>query len=177
MALVLSSCKQEPQINTDKQFYTPPATEYSEECLRSATPGYSDPADLAREYVDRDGAGQFTSASRWLQEAHYCPGHLPGWDLATLVKEATVDSVASQGPVATAYVTYRQLGYIESDGAGFFGFEEELGDLAVTIRMVRLVDGWRVETQQHPHLLPAAALARPRWSDSLQAVIERLARD
>ncbi len=88
-----------------------------------------------------------------------------------------MDSVAVEGPVSTAYVTYRQLGHVGSDGAGFFAFDEELGDVAATIRLVRLVDGWRVETQQHPHLLPAAALARPRWSDSLRAVIEQLARD
>ena len=115
--------------------------------------------------------------STWLQDAHYCPGHLPGWDLATLVKGATVDSLVSEGPVTTAHVTYRQLGHIESDEAGFFTFEEELGDVAATIRMVRLVDGWRIETMRHPHLLPAAAFARGRWSDSLQAVIELLARD
>ena len=176
-ALVVSSCKQVPQISTEEQFDAPPATEDSGECLRSAASGYSDPADLARDYVDRDGAGEFTRASRWLQQAHYCPGHLPGWDLAALVKEATVDSVVSLGPVATAYVTYRQLGRVGSDGAGFFAFEEDLGDVAATIQMVRLEDGWRVRTQQRPHLLPAAALARPRRSDSLRAVIERLARN
>src|SRR3954469_14188577 len=100
-----------------QQYYVPSAAETPEICMRSPGSGYSDPGGLVRDYVKRDGAGDFGRSNKWTLQYHYCPGPLPGWDIMTIVKEARVDSVVVAGPKAYALVTYRQIG--TSDGDSF----------------------------------------------------------
>lgn len=170
-----AACTRLPQREATERSHGSAASE-TDVCGRSTAPGYSDPATLAREFVERDGAGETASSrtSRWFLDNHYCPVGLPGWDVVTIVKEATVDSVVVSGPEAYAYVTYRRIG--SASGASFTAAP---GDVQVTVTLVRIEDGWRLNTFQNPHFLVSTALSWPthEWPDSVRELIERLARD
>jgi hypothetical protein len=130
--LVLLSCTQMPRADVAEQYYSPTAIE-AEMCERSSRPGYGDPETLARDYVERDGRGEFARTNRWLLDTHYCARGLPGWDIVTIVKEALFDSLVVEGPQAHAYVTYRRLGTADR-----VSFTATLDDEQVRMPLVRL---------------------------------------
>lgn len=169
----LLSCTHTQRAEMTEQYYSPNAAEAAT-CERSSASGYADPEALARAYVERDGRGEHGSSrtNQWLVRAHYCPIGLPGWDIITVVKEATIDSLVVEGPQAHAYVTYRRLG--TADGVSF---TPTLDNEQVRLPLVRLENGWRLNVFQHPHFLVATALAWPTLPDSVRAVIRNLARN
>jgi hypothetical protein len=174
LVLALSSCARAPRAGT-VDIYEFSADEDAAFCQRSLASGHSDPRALANEYVARDGAGQLYGLGSWLSRNHACPGRpAPGWDIVDVVSEAAVKSVTVTGPVATAYVRYRRLGYAQGNPAGF---TEALADTVEVFEMVRLADGWWLNRVGPPHPLASTILTHPNynWPDSLRVLIERLA--
>ena len=115
------------------------------------------PAALVREYVRRDGAGEFLAADPWLKSALTCYGHMPGWDEATIVAAAEIRPLDSTATRARFVVAYRIVGTLSDPSALLPSPQFEVD----TFIVVSTGWGWRIDAPQlNAHILPAIAMGR-----------------
>lgn len=149
------------------QGWTPP----EESCEFQRVHAHPDAMALVREYVRRDFNGEFTSASQWFNGALLCPGHVPGWDVATIVASYSI-GVARPGKGALSIpVTYRILGTTWFDSQ----IAEDVRRETVTFVLEKTPFGWRiVEPQQNQHVSPQTLLNAPEFSKEGRRRLQRL---
>lgn len=135
-----------------------PARADNDGCGFVPATGHTNPARLLADYLQHDGAGEFTRSDGWRDSAMACPAHAPGWDGFTLIASYKSDSLGTTADSARYLVTYQRLGLLEQDTAGFY-IKDDVGEEKDTIVLARTSYGWRVaDLDQEPHLLPAGAL-------------------
>ena len=125
---------------------------------------HGDPAALVREYVQRDGSGQFLDESQWRVSAVACPEQLADAGQATLISAYDVRPIARGADTTLVEVTYRRAGMLVQQG----GEDEEVSSIAFveeprvevdTFVVVRDGVTWRISAPMlEQHLLPDAAL-------------------
>jgi hypothetical protein len=123
------------------------------------------PGALVREYVRRDGDGEFMSSAPWLDSALTCAGHLPGWDAATVITDVEVSLVDSSEHRVRYALRYAVAGTLQ--GGNDFERAEMRDEIVMTV--VETPWGWRIgEPQLAPRVLPLAAIGavHPRPNDS-----------
>ena len=135
-----------------------PAPADSDDCGFVAAVGHTNPARLLADYLAHDGDGEFTRSDGWRDSAMACPAHAPGWDGFTLIASYRTDSLSASADTFRYLVTYKRIGLLEQDSAGFY-VKDDAAEERDTLLIVRTPFGWRVgDTDQEPHLLPAGAL-------------------
>lgn len=145
-------------------------------CGLRAVVAHPDPAVLVNQYLARDGAGEFTESSAWLNSAMACPGHAPGWDGFTLITGYEQKALAEGPDTARFMISYTRHGYLEQDSAGFV-IRAEPGTERDTVVAIRTPFGWRIgDPVVEPHVLPAAALARFKLGPAERKTLTTLAR-
>ena len=113
------------------------------------------PRELLDEYLKRDGQGDFTSEDPWLDSALTCPGHLPGWDMSTIIKEYSVAARDTLGDTVSFVVTYRTAGGLSSDNK-FYPATSDSKVQTATFTVIKTDWGWRIDGPQvNQHILPA----------------------
>lgn len=125
---------------------------------------HPDPVALVREYVERDGAGQFLSESAWRSSAVACPEQLASAEQAAVVATFAVRPLSTGADTALVEVTYWREGLLALRG----GEDEEVSSTAFvpeprtevdTFVVVRDGATWRIHAPMlEQHLLPASAL-------------------
>ena len=137
---------------------------------------HPDPFQLVSEYLRRDAAGDFTSSSEWDASSKTCPGHEPGWDTGTLITGYNIHRLV-QGPDTARYlVTYDVYSPLNQDSVGFVLRPSPRQEVD-TFVVLRTTYGWRIDSPViDPHLLPQAALARLRFSESDKRILRGLVR-
>ena len=137
-----------------------------------------DPTRLVTEYVRRDGQGEFLHTNRWLDSAYDCPGHLPGPDEFTVVRDSRVTDARTSDTVASVLVRSQVLGVMTQDSAGPL-FRPQARLKTDTFVVVLTPYGWRIREPQLPDnvlaswVLAAPQLARLRSSsrDAMQQAL------
>ena len=143
----------------------PEAEDY---CLGDTTVLRPDPGRLVREFLVRDGAGEFLGPSPFWHSATECAGE--GTDQARVVESYSVDSLGIQGDSARFAVTYHFLGdLVQADT----GFVPRIATVVDTFLVVRRRWGWRiVGLHDVPTLLPDSAKARWRLTPDDRARLD-----
>jgi len=124
-------------------------------CRGDTTVRRDNPGQLVREFVARDGAGEFLSTSPFWLSATDCAGE--GTDFARVISFYSIDSLGIQGDTARFRVTYHFLGNLVQAQRGF---DPRIETIADTFLVVRRPWSWRIVGQHDvPTLLPDAAKA------------------
>ena len=141
-------------------------------CRGDTTVRRTDPGKLLREFVVRDGAGEFLSSSPFWLSATDCAGE--GTDYARVISFYSIDSLSVQGDTARFLVTYHFLGDLVQAKRGFDPRIETVGD---TFLVVRRPWSWRIVGQHDvPILLPDAAKAHWQLSSADRARMDSAAK-
>lgn len=74
------------------------------------------PKDLVREYLIRDGRGDFLKSDSWLDSVTICPGHLPGTDVFSVIAEYKIEKSEESKSSTIIQVKYKILGTFASGG-------------------------------------------------------------
>jgi hypothetical protein len=113
-------------------------------CELAAVSAHPDGEALLREFVRRDAAGQFTTASPWFAAAVDCPGHEAAPAAVTMARDPLVRVISRAADSIRAEVRWDRL---------------MVGDAAVpgsevdTLTAVRTPFGWRVRSPAlNPHI-------------------------
>ena len=113
---------------------------------RDTTPGHPDPGKLVREYVRRDGGGEFLSSNTFWVSATECAEG--GADVARVITSSTVDSLGIRADTARFAVTYHFLGDLLQ---GPVGFAPNVRTQTDTFVVIHRPYGWRIVG---PHGMP-----------------------
>jgi hypothetical protein len=133
-------------------------------CDMVRTQAHPDPAELVREYVRRDGEGQFLEPDDWFTSALACPARVRRHNDATLVAGYAVMPRSQGADTARIGVTYQRLGDLDRGGSGS-RFLSRKGMEVDTFVVVRTAAGWRIAAPLlNQHVLPKTALAKFRLS-------------
>ncbi|HEY9899862.1 MAG TPA: hypothetical protein V6D00_11820 [Pantanalinema sp.] len=144
-------------------------------CDFVAKPHHPDPHKLMQEYLRRDFRGDFTSANAWFDSAIMCPGHVPGWDAATIVASYSIRDSRIDRDTAHLTVDYLQLGTTWSDG----GVKIDPGKRTIRFKLEKTPFGWRLENHfNNWHISLPSALGtskiKPNDRKRLEATAARL---
>jgi hypothetical protein len=113
---------------------------------RDTTPAHPDPGKLVREYVRRDGGGEFLSSNTfWVSGTECAEG---GADVARVITSSTIDSLGIRADTARFAVTYHFLGDL-LQGPG--GFAPNVRTETDTFVVIHRPYGWRIVG---PHGMP-----------------------
>ena len=127
-------------------------------------PKHGDPLALVREYVQRDGSGQFLGESAWRSSAVACPEQLATGDGAALITKVETRAIEVGADTALIEVTYQRAGVLaqqggESEEVSSIRFVAEPRTEVDTFVVVRDPESWRIHAPMiEQHLLPDAAL-------------------
>jgi hypothetical protein len=113
---------------------------------RDTTPGHPDPGKLVREYVRRDGGGEFLSSNTFWVSATECAEG--GADVARVITSSTIDSLGIRADTARFAVTYHFLGDLSQ---GPVGFAPNVRTQTDTFVVIHRPYGWRIVG---PHGMP-----------------------
>ena len=154
---IIASCRPHPSAgNTSaerKLADSTPSVLDTVGCDMVATQANPQPFGLVREYLRRDEIGEFTSTSRWHEEAVTCPGHLPGWDAVTVVTASRIQSLTLGPDTARYAVTYDILGELDDDSTGPNGLRVARRAELDTFVVLRTPFGWRIDMPViNPHV-------------------------
>jgi hypothetical protein len=105
---------------------------------------HEDPVVLARQFVARDAAGEFTRFSPWLAGAALCPGHIPGYDVVTVIERYQVEPLHVDVDTALVAVHYERLGELVPAGDMTMRFERRARLGIDTLPLVLTTWGWRI---------------------------------
>jgi hypothetical protein len=166
--LVSSACQQGPNresTRTDSIVATPTLAralpqQPDSTCGFVSEQHHTDAAALVKEYLRRDGAGEWLmhGATHWLATAMMCPDHRPGWDAATLVSGFDITPLTADDTSAAFEVRYSRIGPLSQDSVSFYLIEEP-GIESDTFITLKTQYGWRIQTPViHAHILPRTAL-------------------
>jgi len=147
----------------------------SEGCDFDTTRAHPDALALVREFVDRDGRGEYALGSEWLPGAVLCPGQLPGPDSFTAID--TVEVLSAQAILradsAWVPVRYELLG----DASALVFQPTEVPRTRVdTLVVARTAYGWRVVSPDMPMRIRASVALQWNWlADSTKSKLRRAA--
>lgn len=113
---------------------------------RDTTPRHPDPGKLVREYVRRDGGGEFLSSNTFWVSATECAEG--GADVARVITSSTIDSLGIRADTARFAVTYHFLGDLLQ---GPVGFAPKVRTQTDTFVVIHRPYGWRIVG---PHGMP-----------------------
>lgn len=113
---------------------------------RDTTPAHPDPGKLVREYVRRDGGGEFLSSNTFWVSATECAEG--GADAARVITSSTIDSLGIRADTARFAVTYHFLGDLLQ---GSVGFAPKVNTETDTFVVIHRPYGWRIVG---PHGMP-----------------------
>jgi hypothetical protein len=113
---------------------------------RDTTPNHPDPGKLVREYVRRDGGGEFLSSNTFWVSATECAEG--GADVARVITSSSIDSLGIRADTARFAVTYHFLGDLLQ---GPVGFAPNVRTQTDTFVVIRRPYGWRIVG---PHGMP-----------------------
>jgi hypothetical protein len=113
---------------------------------RDTTPGHPDPGKLVREYVRRDGGGEFLSSNTFWVSATECAEG--GADVARVITSSTIDSLGIRADTARFAVTYHFLGDLLQ---GPVAFAPNVRTQTDTFVVIHRPYGWRIVG---PHGMP-----------------------
>ena len=131
-------------------------------CHRDTTIRRTDPGKLVHEFLSRDGAGEFLSASPFRLSSTDCTGE--GTDYARVISSYSIDSLGIKGDTARFRVTYHFLGDLMQ---GKRGFDPRVEIVTDTFVVVRFPWSWRlVGDHDVPTLL--RDVAKDRWQLTLE---------
>lgn len=120
---------------------------------KDTTPHNPDPGKLVREYVRRDGSGEFLSSNTFWLSATECAG--AGTGAAQVITSYTIDSLGIRADTARFAVTYHLLGDLSPNPPGFTPRVRTATDTFVVLQRKY---GWRIVGQHGvPILLRNAA--------------------
>lgn len=106
---------------------------------RDTTPNHPDPGKLVREYVRRDGGGEFLSSNTFWVSATECAEG--GSDVARVITSSTIDSLGLRADTARFAVTYHFLGDLLQ---GPVGFAPKVRTETDTFVVIHRPYGWRI---------------------------------
>jgi hypothetical protein len=150
--------------------------EPSEECGFDSTVVWNDPVALVKEFVQRDGDGEFLAPNTWFNSAVDCPGHEEEPESLVVVGKTTITPLASRADTARVEVSYTRLGSAQTD-PGDQLFEPDSGSFADTITVSRSRFGWRIASPADAQRVSAAsALARLTFRPADRDRLARAAR-
>ena len=147
------------------------------DCGLVRSTAYPDPGALIREYVQRDGAGEFVHRAPWLDTVYQCPHRLTEPAGYRVVAFSSIVPLPQTDSVAPYAVQSAQLGAVTRDAAGpsYAGHRSSQVD---TLTIVRTAYGWRVASPQLPHnVLASEILAAPSQFRLVPASRTALARE
>jgi hypothetical protein len=125
-------------------------------CMGDTSPRFPDPGKLVREFLVRDGKGEFLSSSPFWLAATQCAGE--GTDYATVIASYSVDSLGVAGDTARFAVTQHFLGELIQ---GSSRFSPHVHTAVDTFVLVHRRYGWRIVGDHDlPVLLIGAAKAQ-----------------
>jgi hypothetical protein len=129
---------------------------------------------LLHEFVRRDAEGDFLRTNDWYGTAVMCPGHVPGWDEATLILGYQATSLEETDTLSLFEVRYEEAGTLTQDERGMF-LREEQQVTTDTFRLLKTAYGWRIESPiQHQRIMPKAALGLNRMHPASRARLVEL---
>jgi hypothetical protein len=144
------------------------------------------PEKLVSEFVKRNLDGEFTQRSGWLDKASACPGHLPGWDEASVVIMSKVKKISETKDHASINIVYSVAGVhgtFVDRGKPVFGFTPDAKgthEVPVAIEVIRTPYGWKMLNNPGPFISPQTALTYKVGEKQLRAgdkpVLEQLAK-
>jgi hypothetical protein len=140
---------------------TPPSST-DDDCGLDSTRAHPEPLALVREFVERDGRGEFARGSTWLSGAVLCPEHLPGPDAFVAIDTMEVLTGAAVVTADSARVPVR---YALLGEASPLRFDAAPSVVVDTFLVARTSYGWRVVSPDMPMRIRAAVAAG--WSDVL----------
>ena len=117
-------------------------------CRGDTTVRRDDPGKLVREFVVRDGAGEFLSTSTFWESATDCAGE--GVEGARVISSYAIDSLGVEGDTARFRVSYHVLGNLMPDTVR--GFDPRIEIMVDTFVVVRRPWSWRIVGE---HSIPA----------------------
>jgi hypothetical protein len=149
-----------------------PESGYEASCMFAKRVAHPDGASLIREFLERDGRGDFLRSDDWFGGATDCPGHEPGPDTYILIADQQVQIVRSGDSLIFGVVKARVLGLV---GPGS-RFSDTLlispRSATDTLRAFRTRFGWRIRSpalRQHVLLSSQAARGvRDQYGDTLR---------
>jgi hypothetical protein len=103
-----------------------------------------DPFDLVREFVRREGEGEFLVASPWLDSAYACPGRTAPPSEFTIVAGYSFRTVAQDAERARMLVTYILVGDLRRVDS-LLVLERRVGTVRDTFVVVATEFGWRLD--------------------------------
>jgi len=120
---------------------------------------------LLRDFLERDGRGEFLRRSAWLDSATMCPGHLPAPDQFIVVGAYSITPESRDSALARYRVVYQHLGYASAaapstSAGGWADFQPHAQADTLHFVLVRSPHGWRVAEPQLPQYVVARS-ARP----------------
>lgn len=133
-----------------------------EDCGLDSSRAHPEPVALVREFVDRDGRGEFANGGSWLSGAVLCPGHLPGPDAFVAIDTMEVQTGSARVLSDSAWVPVR---YGLLGEASPIHFDRAPRALVDTFLVVRTTYGWRVVAPSMPMRIRASVAAG--WTDVL----------
>ena len=127
-------------------------------CRGDTTVRRDDPGKLVREFVARDGAGEFLGTSSFWLSATDCAGE--GTDGAEVIASYSIDSLGTRDDTARFRVTYRLLGDLVQRDQG--RFDPRIKMVVDTFLVVRRPWSWRI-VGEHDLPMVLAESAKTQW--------------
>ena len=116
-------------------------------CGFDTTAHFSDPADLVREFVQRDELGAFLRPDPHFDAAVECPARERSPSDYVVVAASEVVPIRVSGDSARIGVRYRLLGAASPDG-----YRPDLRTVLDTVKLARTRFGWRIVNAPAPHV-------------------------
>ena len=121
--------------------------------------GHADPDSLIAEFLRRDAAGEVMQANDWFSGATDCPHHEGGPDTYTLIASYEIRPLARLDTSVAVEVRSHRLGLVTA-GVNGSQFDEDVGEIADTVRARRTGYGWRIASPALRLFVRADAPAR-----------------
>jgi hypothetical protein len=115
---------------------------------KDTTPGHPDPGKLVRDYVRRDGGGEFLASNKFWSSATECAGG--GSQFARVITSYAIDSLGIRADTARFAVQYHFLGDLL---VGPSGFAPNVRAETDTFVVIHRPYGWRIVGQHEMPIL------------------------
>ena len=129
---------------------TPWYLDTAEGCDLMRAQRFPDPLELARYYVEQDSAGEFLGTSSVADSVYLCPGHLPGPDAFSVVKDTRLRLLYRADTTAEVEVTGVTAGFMTSDSTDTMYLSPTPPAISYTFLLVKTPFGWRIDSPQLP---------------------------
>lgn len=151
-----------------------PETGLEASCMFEKRVLHPDGGELIREFLLRDGRGDFLRSDPWFNSATECPGHEPGFDSHALIAGYTLSLRPQNDSLLFGIVEIREIGGVYWDTAGRPGLQLDPRTRIDTIRAGKTQFGWRLlGWVGHQRVLLSSEQARhvrEHYADTLSAL-------